>query len=300
MVLAIGNPFGVGQTVTSGIISAVARTEVGRSDAQVFIQTDAAINPGNSGGALIDMAGRLVGINTAIFSRSGGSIGIGFAIPSNLVRLHVDSAIEGRRVERPWIGAKLDPVTRDTAESLGLQRATGALVSRVYEQGPAAQAGLKPGDVIVGVDGFEVADARSAFYRLTTRGIGNTAKLDVLRGGRSMSVSVPLTEPPRGGRDDARNLSGKHPLDGARVSNILPAIADELRLDADEGVVVLSVRNGSGAARLGFRAGDIILQVGRTPIRNVLELDRALQTSPRMWQMAVKRGERVLQVQVPG
>ncbi len=300
MVLAIGNPFGVGQTVTSGIVSALARTEVGRSDAQVFIQTDAAINPGNSGGALIDMAGRLVGINTAIFSRSGGSIGIGFAIPSNLVRLHVDSAVEGRRVERPWIGAKIDPVTRDTAESLGLQRATGALVSRVYEKGPAAEAGLKPGDVIVGVDGFEVADARSAFYRLTTRGIGKSAKLDVLRGGRPLSVSVRLIEPPRGGSDDARNLSGKHPLDGARVSNILPGIADELRLDADQGVVVLSVRNGSASARLGFRAGDIILQVGKAQIRNVLDLDRALQAPQRMWQMAVKRGERVLQVQVPG
>ena len=119
MVLAIGNPFGVGQTVTSGIISALARTEIARSAAQVFIQTDAAINPGNSGGALVDMAGRVVGINTAIFSRSGGSHGIGFAIPSNLVKLYVDSAVTGRKIERPWIGARLDAVTRDLAEALG-------------------------------------------------------------------------------------------------------------------------------------------------------------------------------------
>ena len=127
-VLAIGNPFGVGQTVTSGIISALARTEIGRSDAQVFIQTDAAINPGNSGGALVDMAGRVVGINTAIFSRSGGSHGIGFAIPSNLVKLFVDSAVTGRKLERPWLGAKLDAVTREMAEALGLPRVAGALV----------------------------------------------------------------------------------------------------------------------------------------------------------------------------
>jgi Do/DeqQ family serine protease len=300
LVLAIGNPFGVGQTVTSGIVSALARTEVARSDAQVFIQTDAAINPGNSGGALIDMAGRLVGINTAIFSRTGGSIGIGFAIPSNLVRIYVDSAVAGRKVERPWIGAKLDAVTRELADRLGLQRATGALISRIYERGPAAEAGLQTGDVIVAVDGFEVADARSAFYRLTTRGIGNRAKLDVLRNGRPLTVSVPLIEPPRGGREDVRNLSGRHPFDGARVSNILPGIADELRLEEEEGVVVLSVRNASVAARLGFQPGDIVLQIGRSRISNVQDLDRAIRDPQRVWRLSIKRGGRVLELQVPG
>src|SRR5689334_17036674 len=149
MVLAIGNPFGVGQTVTQGIVSALTRSEIGQSDAQVFIQTDAAINPGNSGGALVDMAGRLVGINTAIYSRSGGSHGIGFAIPSNLVKLVVDSGIAGRKVERPWLGARLDAVTRDNAEALRLDRAVGAYVTRVYPGSPAAQAGLLQGDVIL-------------------------------------------------------------------------------------------------------------------------------------------------------
>ncbi|HSR81262.1 MAG TPA: trypsin-like peptidase domain-containing protein, partial [Hyphomicrobiaceae bacterium] len=138
MVLAIGNPFGVGQTVTSGIISALGRTEVGNSDAQVFIQTDAAINPGNSGGALVDMAARVVGINTAIFSRSGGSHGVGFAVPSNMVRLVVDSAIAGRKLERPWLGAKLDTMTREMAEAVGIARVAGAIVTRVYDVGPAA------------------------------------------------------------------------------------------------------------------------------------------------------------------
>ena len=147
MVLAIGNPFGVGQTVTQGIVSALARTEIAQSNAQVFIQTDAAINPGNSGGALVDMSGRLVGINTAIYSRSGGSHGIGFAIPSNLVKLVVESAMAGRKLERPWLGAKLDAVTRDNAEALRLDRAVGAYVTRVYPGSPAAQAGLLQGDV---------------------------------------------------------------------------------------------------------------------------------------------------------
>jgi S1-C subfamily serine protease len=156
-VLAIGDPFGVGQTVTE-IVSAVARTQVGISDYQFFIQTDAAINPGNSGGALVDMDGHLVGINTAIFSRSGGSHGIGFAIPSNMVRLVVQAALQGGTVQRPWFGASLQPVTSDLAESLGLDRPGGALIKGVYAKGPAARAGLKAGDVVVSIDGKRVQD----------------------------------------------------------------------------------------------------------------------------------------------
>jgi Do/DeqQ family serine protease len=301
LVLAVGNPFGVGQTVTSGIISALTRTEVASSDAQVFLQTDAAINPGNSGGALVDMAGRLVGINTAIFSRSGGSVGIGFAIPSNLVKLYVDSAIAGRKVERPWLGARLESVTRELAEQFRLSRVSGAFVARVDNRGPAARAGLQAGDIITAVDGFEVVDARSALYRLTTRGVGNRAKLDILRNGRPMSVNVALVAPPAPGRDDVRNLSGRHPLEGARVANLLPGVADQLGIDAgDEGVVVLSVRAGSTAARLGFRRGDIVQEVSRTKIANVLDLDRALATPQRLWLMTIRRGEQVLQLQIGG
>ncbi len=300
IVLAIGNPFGVGQTVTSGIISALARTEVASSDAQVFLQTDAAINPGNSGGALVDMAGRLVGINTAIFSRSGGSVGIGFAIPSNLVRVYVDSAISGRKVERPWLGARLEPVTREIAEQYKLQRVSGAFVSRVYASGPAADAGLRAGDVIVGVDGFDVADARSALYRLTTRGIGNRAQLAVLRAGRPINVPLSIAAPPQPGKDDVRNLSGRHPLDGARVANLLPAIADQLRLETDQGVVILSVRSGSTAARLGFRQGDIIQQISRSPVDNVADLERVLGEPKASWMMSIKRGDQTLQLQVGG
>ena len=300
LVLAIGNPFGVGQTVTSGIVSALARSEIGASDTQDFIQTDAAINPGNSGGALVDMNGKLVGINTAIFSRSGGSHGIGFAIPSNLVRLYVTSALSGRKVEKPWLGAKLDAVTRDIAESLGLDRITGALVTRVFDRSPAAQAGLAAGDVILSVDGFDVTDARSVIYRLTTRGIGNTSNLEVFRKGRRANLSLALAAAPQPGRDDVKEMSGSHPLDGARVANLTAGVANELGLDEGGGVVVIEVRQGSVASRLGFMPGDLVMQVGDIAIANIAELERAVGRRQRLWRMSVRRGDRVLQLQVPG
>jgi len=299
-VLAIGNPFGVGQTVTSGIVSALARTEVGRSEAQVFIQTDAAINPGNSGGALVDMAGKVVGINTAIFSRSGGSHGVGFAIPSNLVKLIVDSAVTGRKLQRPWLGAKLDAVTRDVAEALGLPSVSGALVARLTDRSPAAEAGLQAGDVIVAVDGHDVADARGVNYRLTTRGIGNLARLDVVRKGRRLAVDVALRAAPQAGKDDVRNLTGAHPFDGARVANILPGVADELGLQEQEGVVILGVRPNSRAAGHGFRPGDIIQQVGRNKIETVGELEAALKERQRVWLLVIKRGNQTARLQLPG
>jgi Do/DeqQ family serine protease len=300
LVLAIGNPFGVGQTVTSGIISALGRTEVAGTEAQVFIQTDAAINPGNSGGALVDMAGRVLGINTAIFSRSGGSHGIGFAIPSNLVKVVVDSAISGRKLERPWLGAKLDSVTRELGEALALDRVAGALVVKVYERSAAAEAGLEAGDVIVGIDGYEVADPRAVYYRLTTRGIGNKSTLEIVRKGRRMSVALLVRAPPKAGRDDVRNLSGAHPFDGARVANILPGMAEELGVDGEDGVIILSVQPTSRAARLGFRTGDVILQIGHEKIDNIGDLEARLKERPRVWQVVVKRGNQLLQLQLSG
>lgn len=300
IVLAIGNPFGVGQTVTQGIVSATGRSEIGKSDASVFIQTDAAINPGNSGGALVDMAGRLVGINTAIYSRSGGSHGIGFAIPSNLVRLFAESASSGRKVERPWLGAKLDPVTREIADGLGIERATGAVVTKVSAASPAATARLEPGDVIIAVDGHDVADPRAINYRLTTRGIGNTSRLDVLRGGRKIAVELALRAAPRGNSDEVRNLAGQHPLDGARVGSLSPTLAEQLGVDDEAGVVIVQVRSGSIAARLGFQPGDIIQTVGQEAIEDVAGLERVLKQRVRTWQMEVKRGDQVLKLQLNG
>jgi Do/DeqQ family serine protease len=299
-VLAIGNPFGVGQTVTSGIVSALARSEIGKSDTQVFIQTDAAINPGNSGGALVDMAGRLVGINTAIYSRSGGSHGIGFAIPSNLVRVFVDSAVSGRKVERPWLGARLEAVTRDIADALKLDRATGAAVMRVHPASPAAEARLEPGDVIVAVDGHDVADARAVQYRLTTTGVGKRARLDVLRKGRRVVAEVALRPAPRPTGSDVRNLAGQHPLDGARVVNLYPPLADDLGIEETEGVVIVDVRSGSTAERLGFRPKDLVVGVGDKAIDSVETLEPLLKGRRRLWQMSVKRGGRILQLQIGG
>src|SRR6185437_8022780 len=203
VVLAVGNPFGVGQTVTHGIVSALARTQVGITDYQFFIQTDAAINPGNSGGALVDLQGRLVGINTAIFSRSGGSQGIGFAIPANMVRVVVKSAESGGgTVKRPWLGAKLQAVTADIADSLGLKRPAGALVASVTPDSPAARAGLKAGDVIVSVDRMAVDDPNAFDYRFATQPLGGTAQFAVQRGGKEMTFTVALQTAPETPRDE--------------------------------------------------------------------------------------------------
>ncbi|WP_174263798.1 Do family serine endopeptidase [Hyphomicrobium sp. CS1BSMeth3] len=300
LVLAIGNPFGVGQTVTSGIISALGRSEIGRADIQSYIQTDAAINPGNSGGALVDMSGRLIGINTAIYSGSGGSHGVGFAIPSNLVRLYVESALSGKKIQRPWLGARLDSITREIAEGLRLSRSSGALVTRVHKDGPAAAAGIEPGDVITMVDGHEVTDARAVNYRLATRGIGHAVQINLIRKGRAVALQLPLQPPPQIGADDVRNLTGNHPFDGARIANLVPHVADELDLDEAGGIVVLSVRSGSVAERLNFRPGDIIISIGDQQVTSVVDLEKLLARRTQLWRIVVKRGRQVVQLQIPG
>jgi Do/DeqQ family serine protease len=300
VVLAIGNPFGVGQTVTSGIISALARTEMAQAETQVFLQTDAAINPGNSGGALVDMNGRLAGINTMIFSQSGGSVGIGFAIPSNLVRLYADNAVAGRKIERPWLGGQLETVDRERAQALKLDRVSGALVVRLTNHGPAAKAGMQVGDVIVRVDEFEVGDSHSVLYRLTTRGIGNNSRIELIRDGKHITVEVPLLPAPKPGKDDVRNLSGNHPFDGARVSNILPSVADELNLDETDGVVIVAVRSGGVASRLDFQPGDIIVQINNDKIADVIALDQLTRTPQRMWSVTIKRAGRLMKLQMSG
>jgi S1-C subfamily serine protease len=186
------------------------------------------------------------------------------------------------------------------AESLGLERPVGAIVARVHAASPAAAARLETGDVIVAVDGHEVVDPRGLLYRLTTKGVGNRATLDVVRKGRRISVDLRLQGAPKPGKDDARNLAGSHPLAGARVANLLPSIADELGLDADSGVVVVQVAPGSQAQRLGFRPGDIIARVAEAEIDTVVELEEILKRRPRVWQLAVRRGNQVINLQTPG
>ena len=231
VVLAIGNPFGVGQTVTHGIISALARTQVGITDYQFFIQTDAAINPGNSGGALVDMTGKLAGVNTAIFSRSGGSQGIGFAIPANMVRVVVASAKSGgKAVKRPWLGAQAaGGDARDRRDAGASRFPTGALVANVTASSPAARAGLKLSDLIVAIDGQTVDDPNGFDYRFATRPLGGTAQIDVQRAGKTVKLTVPLETAPDTGRDEIV-LTSRSPFQGAKVANISPAVADELRI----------------------------------------------------------------------
>ena len=302
LVLAIGDPFGVGQTVTSGIVSALARTQVGISDYQFFIQTDAAINPGNSGGALVDMDGRLIGINTAIFSKSGGSHGIGFAIPSNMVRLVVQSALKGGKVQRPWLGAALQTVTPDIAESLGLATPSGALVAKVHAKGPAAKAGLKAGDVVVSVDDKPVQNPQAFQYRFVTKGVGGAVDLGVLRKGQQLKTTItliaPVEDPPR----DARDLEGRHPLTGCTVANISPAVAAEVGIDDDmrDGVVVLDVKDKTPAARLGVKRGDIVVGINNEKVKSVAQLVAALDAADGGWRLSVERGGKVFNLTIQG
>jgi len=301
VVLAIGNPFGVGQTVTHGIISALARTQVGITDYQFFIQTDAAINPGNSGGALVDMTGKLAGINTAIFSRSGGSQGIGFAIPANMVRVVVASAKSGgKAVKRPWLGARLQAVTPEIADTLGRKVPTGALVANVVANSPAARAGLKPSDLIVAVEGQPIEDPSAFDYRFATRPLGGAAQVDVVRAGKTVKLTVPLETVPDTGRNEIV-LTGRSPFQGAKIANISPALADELHLDADTaGVVITDLADGATAASVGFQKGDIITSVNSEKIAKTADLEKATRESARIWRITLVRGGRQINATLGG
>ncbi len=295
LVLAIGNPFGIGQTVTNGIVSALARNHIGVNDFGFFIQTDAAINPGNSGGALIDMSGRLVGVNTAIFSRSGGSNGIGFAIPSNMVATFVRAAESGGRYERPFIGADFAPVTADIADALGLPRPTGALVRSVYPDGPAAKAGLKVGDVVMKADGKEVATPDALNYRFATRGIGQNIELSVLSADETEDLTLPLEQAPETPPRDERTIDGRNPFAGATVYNLSPRVAGEFQLPQDStGVVVAKVAPRSLAARFGLQPGDILLEVNGESVDSTKSLVAIVGENYRGWQFDIERGGRRL------
>ncbi len=301
LVLAIGNPFGVGQTVTSGIISALARAAENISDFSFFIQTDAAINPGNSGGALITMDGRLAGINTAIYSRSGGSQGIGFAIPASMVERVLESGLKGGKVVRPWFGAVGQTVTTDLASALGLKRPVGVLVSDLYSGGPADRAGLVRGDVIVEFNGREVATPRALRFRIATMEIGSNAVLTVIRRGKSFRLTFPLEAPPENPPRQLTRLVGNNPLAGVLVANLSPALADELSLDpTQQGVIVLDIDGRSPARRLGLKPGDVLAEINRKKITNVADATAALKTSASGWRIAIVRDGRVLTVVIDG
>ncbi len=301
LVLAIGNPFGVGQTVTSGIVSALARTAEGVSDFSFFIQTDAAINPGNSGGALITMDGRLVGINTAIYSRGGGSVGIGFAIPSNMVATVVAAAEGGGKVVRPWIGATFQDMSSDLADSFGLPRPTGVIVTEIYPGGPADRSGLRSGDVMLSVNGREVLDRTAFLYRIATLQLGTPARLGVLRDRKERTLTLALVKAPE---DPPRNLlvlTGDHPFSGAEVANLSPALAEEMSVDPmQRGVIVVQLRRGSKAHRLGIQPHDIILSINGDDIHRVRDFKKALWRPRKQWRITLKRGGRTLTSVIKG
>ena len=295
LVLAIGNPFGVGQAVTSGIVSALARTGPSVRGPGYFIQTDAAINPGNSGGALVNLNGEVIGVNTAIFSRSGGSHGVGFAIPSNLVRVMVESARRGGRVVRPWLGVESQPVTPDLAEALGLSRPGGLLVKGVRANGPFARAGGARGDVILSIDGHPVLDREALRFRLTTLGPGDKVGFGILRRGEEIVLSVPVELPPETPPRDRRRLTGQHPLAGAGIVNLSPAVTEEFGFNGpDTGVLIVEIERGSPAARHGFRPGDLLRGIDRREPGSTADAEAILEAGERPWRISIWRGGRSL------
>ena len=290
LVLAIGDPFGVGQTVTNGIISALNRTDVGSGSVSSYIQTDAAINPGNSGGALIDMDGDLIGVNSFIVSRSGSSSGVGFAIPGPAVRQVVDTALGGgRSVVRPWLGVTGQPVTGDIAKSLGLDRPEGLLLSSVYPGSAAARAGLQQGDAVLSVDGQAVNDETSLNYRVGTRRVGEVVTLRYARNGKVLTAEVAVQPPPASPPRDEQLLSGRNPFEGAVVVNLSPAVAIEFGGNPfAKGVLVTEIRGGL-SANAGLRPGDVIHAVNGQAISTVAQLRAALSESTRNWRVLIER-----------
>ncbi|MBS0223378.1 MAG: Do family serine endopeptidase [Proteobacteria bacterium] len=272
IVLAIGNPFGLNQTVTSGIVSAVARSAGGVNDSSFFLQTDAAINPGNSGGALVSLDGRLIGINTAIYSQTGGSVGIGFATPSNIVARVIATGEKGGRIVRPWLGISMQRVTPDLAAGLNLPRPVGLVVKDVFAKGPGERAGLKRNDVIVGLRDQAIDDEASLRFRLATLSVGETVPLRIIRGGKELTLQVPLAAPPEDPPRDRSVLNGRQPLSGATVVNLSPAVAEEMGLiEWRPGVAVVEIQPGSYASRF-IKPGDMVIAVNGKEVQSVADL----------------------------
>jgi serine protease Do len=292
LVLAIGNPFGLGQTVTMGIISAVGRANMGITDYEDFIQTDAAINPGNSGGALVTMDGSLVGINSAILSRSGGYQGIGFAIPSNMVQQVKDSILKYGKVIRGWLGVAIQDITEDLSKTLNVAAHSGVLVSDVTAGGPAAQAGLARGDVITAIDGAKIHDSAHLRNVIALAGKGKQVRIDVKRAGADQSFTVTLGEQPAEGSPASGT---EQPESGGLFAGVsvreLDAqtrgrlhIAPELR-----GVLVAGVAPESPAAEMGLQPDDVILEVNRVPTPSVAEFRKAAKQTDRRALLLVYR-----------
>jgi len=291
LVLAIGNPFGVGQTVTMGIISALTHKTFGSGDLGYAIQTDAAINPGNSGGALVTMDGKLTGINASIYSRDGGNMGIGFAVPSNMVRLMVTAAGEGKsRITHPWIGITGQEVTQDIALSLGLSQPMGFLVKTIHPESPAAHAGLHTGDVITSVNGRDIDDPESFHYRITALAVGTMAEIGIMRQGQKLVLHVEMIAPPENPPRHEVTVNGRNPAAGAKIANLSPAVSEEMGLpETEHGVVVVAVDANSIAAQVGLQKGDILVAINGQKTETVDAILSALKGAPNGWRMTIRR-----------
>ncbi len=277
IVLAIGNPFGLSQTVTHGIVSAVARSTGGVNDSSFFVQTDAAINPGNSGGALVSLDGRLIGINTAIYSQTGGSVGIGFATPSNIVSRIIEIGTSGGRLVRPWLGISMQSVTAELATALSLPRPVGLVVKDVFAGGPGERAGIKRNDVIVALREQPIDDEASMRFRLATLSVGETVPIKVIRAGKEVTLQLPLSAPPENPPREKSVLEGRQPLSGATVVNLSPAVAEEMGLiEWKPGVAVVEVKGGSYAARF-IRQGDMVIAINGQEVKSVADLKKRIE-----------------------
>jgi serine protease Do len=295
IVLAIGNPFGVGQTVTSGIVSAQGRSSLDINDFNFFIQTDAAINPGNSGGALVALDGGVVGINTAIFSRDGGSLGIGFAIPSEMVASVMAAKESGRGTSagiiRPWLGVTGQTVTADIAESLDLEFPRGILVAGMHDSSPLKKAGIRTGDVVSAINGKIIRDPSEMKFRMATVPLGGQADIQVLRAGKIFDFKVEAIAPPETPAREETPLAGNHPFSGATIANINPAVATELDIDEEEGVIITAIETGSYVARVA-RIGETIVQINGQNIKSVKDTQKELAKAPAngAWDIVIGAG----------
>ena len=296
IVLAIGNPFGVGQSVSMGIVSALGRSTVAQSPMGDFIQTDAAINPGNSGGALVNAAGEVIGINSAIFTRSGGSDGIGFAVPAKVARSVVESVIKTGEVQRGWFGAAGQDVNQVLADNLGLERPMGVLINEIAPQSPADRAGLKIGDIVLAFDGVEVPNARALKARIAATPLDKPTSMTVWRSGRVRDLQLRLIPPPVAADDDKIMLQGAHPLKDHVVEQLSPFKAQELGLNLrSKGVVVVQAPRGG----LGLKPGDIIEQINGRDIKTLSDLENVLSgQNPKGWEIVYRRGNQRMRLRL--
>jgi len=304
IVLAIGNPFGVGQTVTSGIVSAQGRSSLDINDFNFFIQTDAAINPGNSGGPLVTLDGKVVGINTAIYSRDGGSLGIGFAVPSEMLASVIAAEEQGAMgddgVIRPWLGVTTQNLTSDIGESLALDTPKGALIKRLHPASPLKKAGIKVGDVITKMNNRIIRDSYEMKFRMATVPLGKSADVTIIRAGKELTVPVKAMAPPDDPPREEARLEGNHILSGVTIANLNPAVGIELGITSggEEAVVVTNIAGRSSASRF-VSVGDIILELNGKEIEDVGDIEKALKrANGQGYSLVINSNGRIQQISV--